>query len=646
MTARIKVVQGATAYHYHALPSDLTRATISPQREAMFQYLARLGSDTFVDFITDILMQVEGHTLVDRTDGPADEKQDILTLDPAGERHLTQCKHTINYQDNSTGDELDVLFSACFRKNCRRALYVTNADLTVQAKRYVTDKEYLRGSHTPERDVPSIDCWNGRRIWDRVSRSNAILNKWFSGMAQAHALRRFFLDVVITRMPAGKPCPLDSKAVARELEKTCRVAAVPENRSFDVTVDAGLMLNLSDWFRGSDELGVGFLPPIEGLRLPNVPLRAVRVQALVSDGEGVFDAAAYRDRIATVITDALPDPGDGAWWHAVATAPQAFVFLQDVAKAVLVQIERPETFVRVGATGTRAERSWAMRPGDGFSLVGRPDDPEDVTWTHDATGAALQVLVEESVHPALAYQLHLRQSQIVRELRTHAFRAVERADAVVVETIRRLTDPRWFVLQSSSGEVFWAYPPDVNGALVEQLERALRRRGIEVLTVRDEDRSEILGSVEQAPPDCAGMLVTGERASVMPIVLDRRIFWISAERELRVRPSKEQALEVLKYKAGYEARHGYDLLAGETEATFASEELDALLCDPVSFRGSRMIDVGLGGRKVSIHLRVRDGSLASAAELADSYVEELTLICDDVLRLLASHDLPGYKKST
>ncbi len=40
MAAKIEVVQGATAYHYHVLPSDLARATVSPQLEAIFQYLA------------------------------------------------------------------------------------------------------------------------------------------------------------------------------------------------------------------------------------------------------------------------------------------------------------------------------------------------------------------------------------------------------------------------------------------------------------------------------------------------------------------------------------------------------------------------------------------------------------------------------
>jgi hypothetical protein len=73
-------------------------------------------------------------------------------------------------------------------------------------------------------------------------------------------------------------------------------------------------------------------------------------------------------------------------------------------------------------------------------------------------------------------------------------------------------------------------------------------------------------------------------------------------------------------------------LRDKTEATFASEELRALLLDPASLRERRMIEVGSTGKKISIHLRVRDGSLASAAELAGNYSEEFALIRDEVLR--------------
>ena len=142
---KAEILQATSSHYYHAVPSELERATISPEKSAIFEYLSRIGSDRFVEFVTDVLVHVEGHKLVDKTDGPGDEKQDILTLDPKGQRHLTQCKHTTKYEDKTSGDELDLMVTACLRKNCRSALWVTNADLTPQAKRYVNDGEYLRG---------------------------------------------------------------------------------------------------------------------------------------------------------------------------------------------------------------------------------------------------------------------------------------------------------------------------------------------------------------------------------------------------------------------------------------------------------------------------------------------------------------------
>ena len=89
---------------------------LSPEREAIFHHLAQINSDQFPEFILDILVHVEGHKSIDITDGPGDEKQDILTETPLGERQLTQCKHTQNYKDHYSGDELDYLFGACCRK--------------------------------------------------------------------------------------------------------------------------------------------------------------------------------------------------------------------------------------------------------------------------------------------------------------------------------------------------------------------------------------------------------------------------------------------------------------------------------------------------------------------------------------------------
>jgi hypothetical protein len=156
-------LRATSVEYYHNVPSDLEALAITPEQTAIFQYLSAVDPDRFQEFVSDVLVLAEGHTLVDVTGGPGDEKQDILTVAPSGHRQLTQCKHTINYAAKSSGDELDQMFGAAFRKNCKVALYVTNGDLTPQAKRYITDREYLRGS--------SVRCRNGsgHGVLDRSS---------------------------------------------------------------------------------------------------------------------------------------------------------------------------------------------------------------------------------------------------------------------------------------------------------------------------------------------------------------------------------------------------------------------------------------------------------------------------------------------
>ena len=67
-------------------------------REGIFKYLSQIGYDKFPEFVLDILIKIEGHSPIDVTDGQGDEKQDIITLNPSGERCLTQCKHTVEYK--------------------------------------------------------------------------------------------------------------------------------------------------------------------------------------------------------------------------------------------------------------------------------------------------------------------------------------------------------------------------------------------------------------------------------------------------------------------------------------------------------------------------------------------------------------------
>lgn len=145
MAKKIRIVGGMTQQFYHTIPDDKDFIITSPKKESIFEFLSQIGFDKFPEFIKDILVKIEKHTIIDITDGPGDEKQDILTTTPEGHRCLIQCKHSINISSHYSGDELDRIVSACLRKNCKHAIFVTNTDLTPQAKKICNRQRVSKG---------------------------------------------------------------------------------------------------------------------------------------------------------------------------------------------------------------------------------------------------------------------------------------------------------------------------------------------------------------------------------------------------------------------------------------------------------------------------------------------------------------------
>jgi restriction endonuclease len=177
---RYQQLSGNTPTIYNSIPSEKSSLLAAPRQEAILTYLSKIDHRYFPEFVKDILTLVENHQLVDITDGSGDEKQDILTITPDGKRCLVQCKHTSDYYSKYRGDDLDLLLGACIRKDCRIGLFITNGDITVQAKRYITDNEYLKGWPKGV-DTLTIDYWNYYKIWEKISSNSTILNKWFGG---------------------------------------------------------------------------------------------------------------------------------------------------------------------------------------------------------------------------------------------------------------------------------------------------------------------------------------------------------------------------------------------------------------------------------------------------------------------------------
>jgi hypothetical protein len=632
MKKKVEVVQATTAQYYHVVPSELARVTITPEKGAIFEYLSRIGSERFVEFVTDILVHVEGHKLVDKTDGSGDEKQDILTLDPKGQRHLTQCKHTINYGDNSSGDDLDVMLGACLRKNCRSALWVTNADLTVQAKRYINDGEYIRGWPEGATFTPAVDYWNGERLWQRVGKNRQILNKWFGGMAQSHGLRAFFTDLVILKMPSGQDCGIKLQDLAAKLKAANGQASDGNGGGFSLKIDKSLSVIISDVFATPADLRLPFSDPRSASMPLNTPFRALRVHATIA-GDSVYDPDVYRDRVVAKVGAALPKLKANCWWYIASAAPQAFVFLQDIEKPVLVPVGDPKTFVRVGSTALKGEVEWALEPGPDFTAANTEEDEDELFWRHKKTGADLHVLADQALPAWRVAETFLRHEQINKRLATMSFWVIENAQGATIARVRNLCPPDWPILQSSGGDLFWAHPPDQESKAIEMV-AVLERIGISCLRVRDEDRDSIIGQIAATPSE-SGMITSSRHDLLTPLRLSGRTFWLTDRISCSGDPTREQWQNLLLMKARYEEQHGYDLLQGKDSVTIAGEELRRILGDLLTIRASRMLDLVFDDSELLVSIRVISDELASGEATAGECVREMALLkrqIEEVLR--------------
>lgn len=631
MKKHLTLLQGVTQSHFHSVPSELSMITVTPERKAISEHLALIKYDEFPEFVRDILKS-QGHTDVRITDGVGDEKQDLLSTTPTGERQLTQCKHTIHPERHYSGDELDLLFAACNRKDCTRGLFATNGDLTPQAKRYITDREYARLATRHGAAAIDLDYWNGTRIWDLIATNNAILNKWFSGMGQTHGLRNFSFELVIQRMPDGKVdairCAEVVSALGEAAEKTAAGA-------YEVKIGENIRFTMEDWFANDLNLGVNFIGPLTEHRLVNIPVTALKLQVTVADAIGQYDPGEYRNQVVEFTgSHALPKLSENEWWQMIGTPCQGFLFLQDIVQPKVITITDAATFVRVDGGPVTDEKVWISLSGNDYTRL-TEDDDDDLHWKHVASDTVIKVYVSQRPHPVVAYERYLRQMALAKQVAGYEFRAIEHVAPNELDRIRHLiTDPKCVMMSSDRGELFWAFPPETKPEKVQEVDRKLTQQGFKVLRVAEEDRAKIVEWIDVTPPDTEWFLNDSGNNLSVPVALDQRIFWLTREVEL-VRPKKiDTWMELVTFKAQYEVLHGYDFMHGKTQAHLSGAEIQPLLFDVLTMRGERMLDFVFAKEKLNINLRIRERSIDATDALIPGYIAELDRLTNEIVAIM------------
>lgn len=612
--SKISIVKAFTEKYYHVLPTRLETITTSPEREAIFKHLSQIGSDRFVEFVTDILLTVERHRLGDITDGPGDEKQDILTMTPLDERQLTQCKHTQKYDEHYSGDELDLLFAAAFRKGCKRALFVTNSDLTTQGKRYVNDKEYARGPQT-EATVPVVDYWNGERIWQRVVNSPGILNKWFSGMAQTHGLRSFSFDVAIMKLPDSSFNDTEYESLFMALDGKDGVQKIDEDM-YQIYMDDDVSFTITKWFRSDLDLDARYVPQEEHW-IVNSPVRVLRIQVTVK-ANIVYRPDAIQEKITSYLsgtTRAAADPDE--WWYMIATSPQAFVFLHDVATPTTISIGPSQSFVKVGDSLSEKEKKWILPSATEFQrIVG--DDGDELHWQHLPSGFHVRLMLSQRPHPIASYENHLRQLNLIKDLRDYKFFVVPSASRNTVDLIRNMSGTRAIVMVSGGSTCFFALPEQDDEKLIL---KPLQARGISPHRINEKRKNEIIEDIDRLPI-LEWMITSSENDLVTPVMLNRRIFWMTTTTEVYPPAKKNDWLELLKFKREYEKDYGAKYSSRGMDR-LNIDEIQACLFDMITIRGRRMLDISATNGRLHVTFRVYEPSIASSDAILPGYIAEM-----------------------
>jgi len=633
---KYNIIGGVLQQHYHTIPQDIDMIKTSPSREAIFKYLAQIGYKKFPEFIADILVKVDGHTLIDITDGPGDEKRDIYT-EKGGKKYLIQCKHTINFKNISRGDDLDLLFSACIRKDCLEGLFITNTDLTPQAKRFIHDKEYSRGWRGSHDDRPIIDYWNDSKIWNKISTNSDILNKWFSGLGQVHGIRNFKFDLTFQKMPYNENT--ESKTIDELFELLTShdgITVLEKDLLYEARIDDNFKVFIKRWFQFPESLRINFISPTDNLNFLNRPYYSFSVEVQVMQVIDKFSVSDIHNSITKYFGNKiLTHIGKDSWWHIISSQPKSFIYLHDIGEPREIELAEAKTYVKVDNYKCTNELDYCLLNNKRYNRETTQDDQQDdLIWTDQESGIQIILMFEQKMHPMDVFNYQVQQFQNIGQLKSHTFRVVTKVDNRMMMRVRKLLHVKWFALYSEKQELFWTYPPNVDENLVLKHEKKIESLGLKILHVKPVDIDKILNNIINDINPAIWHTNSTMNSLSVPISLEKRIFWLSKDIKIK-KPFTEAVLEnLIKYKFTYENEYGFDNLQGDESLTLHSGEIKETLFDLFTFRGKRMLDIATHNTPLSINLRFREHILNPSDDITTFYLQEFSEAYEDISLIL------------
>lgn len=636
---KIQIVGGMTQQSYHTIPDDKDLIITSPKKESIFKFLSQISYKEFPEFVKDILVKVEKYTISDITDGPGDEKQDILVTNTKGQRCLIQCKHSEKIGSHYSGDELDRIVAACLRKGCQHAIFVTNTDLTPQAKGYITDKRFQIG--WPDKENPIIvEYWNDAIIWDKIQSCTDILNKWFGNLGQTNGLRNFKLEISLQNLPIKKRFNSDNhfKNLLNTLLDEGKIERV-DNRSYTAQLSKKIKLHIEEWFLLPHKLNLNYaLWNTEG-QVDYSAQHGLGIEVIIADKFKYSPDQIVEDVVNYLFKD-IKQSELHKWWHILASEPKGFIFLHDIGETRQIILSGSRTFVKIN-DAIFNERNYVSLDSDHFTIKSEDDDS---IYIHKLSGVRVMQMFEEIMNPVEVYQQQIFQLSQLEKFKNYTFKAIDGIESSMMMRIRQIIDPTWVALQHGEDAILWGMPQDVNEESVKYVESKLKALGLQVLTVKDELRDQILESVRSDVPPPTVQFVSDPDILSFPVNLASRAFWLYKDLPEEINISIEKALRLLEFKWYFEGTDVINYADGQGQIRTHTSELPNLLFDVLTFRGSRMFDIALHSKPYSVHVRFRENKIGLSNSLVLEYVEFFNKVYTFIEKIIVTDEVIDFEE--
>jgi len=244
-------------------------------------------------------------------------------------------------------------------------------------------------------------------------------------------------------------------------------------------------------------------------------------------------------------------------------------------------------------------------------------------------------MFEQKINPVAQYNYQIQNLKEIEKIKTYKHFAIENIDQSLLMRVRRLLPNDWITFQYNDNNLIWSIPLDVKNDIINYNHTKLESIGLKILKVRQLDAIAILEECKNDLTPSSWHYITDIATISFPIMLNKRMFWLSKEIKVQKKISLEELLDLLNFKFGYEHEYGYDFLEGKKEEKLNSNELKDILFDLFSIRGNRMLDISTFNNTVSVNIRFKEKKLESSNYLALSYISEFNDVFTKIEKILS-----------